>query len=147
MLGVTTGRPRQTASIALAARLVFVMLSLLMTVSCSRGSPVESTPAGSLKVITHTNYSSGNEARISGSLAVDGAGCVTLQGPGGETLYPAFPRASVTTAPDSVVFDGRAYGLGEELVLAGGGSADDAEGLSVPPGCPSHGLTFISAPS
>jgi hypothetical protein len=119
-----------------------VFLVLLGMAGCSTGGA-----DGSLKVVTHTNYSSGTAARLSGKLAVDSAGCVTLQLPQGGNQYLAFPRKFASTTSDSLTFDGHAYRVGEELSVGGGGSADRADGLDVPSGCPSSGLIFVSAPT
>ena len=118
-----------------------VVCVVLGVVACSGGGS-----DGSLKVATHTLYSSGNEARISGKVAVDSAGCVMLQPPQGGNQYLAFPRKFVSTTSNTVTFDGHVYRVGDEMALAGGGSADRTDGLEIPSGCPSSGLVFISAP-
>jgi hypothetical protein len=132
--------PADTSRASVWTPLVF--LALLGMTGCSTGGA-----DGSLKVVTHTNYSSGTMALLSGKLAVDPAGCVMLQLPQGiGNQYLAFPRKFVSTTSDSLTFDGHAYRVGEEIAVAGGGSADRADGLDVPSGCPSSGLTFVSPP-
>jgi len=132
--------PANTSRTSAWTSLVFLVL--LGMAGCGTGGA-----DGSLKVVTHTYYSGGTMARLSGKLAVDSAGCVMLQQPQGGNQYLAFPRKFTSTTSDSLTFDGHAYRVGEEIVAAGGGSADRADGLDVPSGCPSSGLIFVSAPT
>lgn len=96
-----------------------------------------------LRVPTHTVYDSGTEAWIMGTIEVDPAGCFRLRSPAG-TQYVAFPRREVSTTVDTLTVRGRVYRVGDRFEAAGGGSADRAQGLQVPTGCPSTGLVFIS---
>ena len=119
-----------------------VVCVVLGVVACSGGGS-----DGSLKVATHTLYSSATEARISGRVAVDSAGCVMLQTPQGRSHYRAFPRKFVSTTSNTVTFDGHVYRVGDEMAVAGGGPADHTDGLEIPSGCPLSGLVFISPPN
>jgi hypothetical protein len=69
-----------------------------------------------------------------------------LQQPEGGNQYLAFPLKFVSTTSDTVTFDGQVYRVGDEMSVGGGGPAGGTDGLEIPPGRPSSGLVFVSAP-
>lgn len=124
-----------TSPLTALLRIATAATALIFLTGCSAGVKTSSSGQDELVLFTDAGFLSGDEAAISGTLAVTEAGCVGITTEWGEVLLTVLPRNSEIrgSSPVAVSIPGEGVlHVGDTLTGSGGFySADTFDALDV----------------